>query len=521
MHRVVLYCRKSTDRDDKQQNSIEAQLSACTRTIEKNNFTLVDTFIESASAKKSGKRSIFDSMLALCKRGNIDYIIVDEASRLSRNSTDSAKILGLLEEKQIEWIYTTSQNYFWEQASELFMLLLNFGMAKLDNDTRARNIKSRMITCAEKWRCLWKAPFGYKNVTILKDGQVSQKGVLKDPLFAPIVERIFRMRWEEKKTIADIANICQKEYSSLWWKHRFTLQWIDKLMKNPFYIWMIRYAWKTYVWEHESIISTSLFKKAQELERWFYSHDKSDSPSPLQYLYKWIIKDSEGIALTGDIKQGKYIYYRNQNLRSSCKVNISEKRIEECVIEKLADTQFPIGIYELCLKIGKKIIDEKNRDTNSAESDIEKEISQLNEKEKRLMNGYLEWAFEGEAYKKTSETIGSQIVLLEARKKEFKKVRIWDFETKAKEMFELLENLSKRYKLGSHEEKQIIHRKLQFELFVNHKKELTVEESKPFKMLRNLNCNDGNATENWTPVYGMKTRCLNHWTMASNRKVEF
>ncbi len=26
---------------------------------------------------------------------------------------------------------------------------------------------------------------------------------------------------------------------------------------------------------------------------------------------------------------------------------------------------------------------------------------------------------------------------------------------------------------------------------------------------------DGNATENWTPVYGMKTRCLNHWTMAS------
>jgi DNA invertase Pin-like site-specific DNA recombinase len=72
------------------------------RTIEKNNFTLVETFIESASAKKSGKRPVFDSMLTLCKKGKIDYIIVDEASRLSRNSTDSARILGLLEEKQIE-----------------------------------------------------------------------------------------------------------------------------------------------------------------------------------------------------------------------------------------------------------------------------------------------------------------------------------------------------------------------------------------------------------------------------------
>ena len=101
-NRVIIYCRKSTDRDDKQQNSLESQLSACTRTIETNNFTLVDTFVESASAKKSGKRPVFESLLSLCRKGKIDYIVVDEASRLSRNNTDSAKILGLLEEEHIK-----------------------------------------------------------------------------------------------------------------------------------------------------------------------------------------------------------------------------------------------------------------------------------------------------------------------------------------------------------------------------------------------------------------------------------
>jgi len=101
-NRAIIYCRKSTDRDDKQQNSLESQMNACMRTIETNNFVVVDTLIESASAKKSGKRPFFDSLLSICKQKKVDYIVVDEASRLSRNNTDSAKILGLLEEGHIK-----------------------------------------------------------------------------------------------------------------------------------------------------------------------------------------------------------------------------------------------------------------------------------------------------------------------------------------------------------------------------------------------------------------------------------
>ena len=96
MNRAIIYCRKSTDRDDKQQNSIESQLSACTRVLEQEWCALVDTLFESASAKKSGSRAVFDSMISFCKKWKVDFIIVDEASRLSRNNTDSDKVLGLL-----------------------------------------------------------------------------------------------------------------------------------------------------------------------------------------------------------------------------------------------------------------------------------------------------------------------------------------------------------------------------------------------------------------------------------------
>ncbi len=508
MNKAIIYCRKSTDREEKQQNSIESQMNACMRTIENNHLTLVDSFIESASAKKSGKRPIFESMLSLCKKWKIDYIVVDEASRLSRNNTDSAKILGLLEEGHIKWILTTSQKYYWEQASELFMLLLSFGMAKFDNDTRARNVKARMITCAEKWRCLGKAPFWYKNVTILKDGQVSRKWIIKDPLFSTIVQRIFRMRWEEKKSLTDISSICIKEYSTLGWKHKFSVQGLEKLLSNPFYIWMIRYAWKTYTGEHEAIISTSLFEKVSKLERWFYIHDKEEL-SPLQFLYKGRIKDSFWISLTAEAKKGKYIYYRNQSLRSTCTVNISQSSIDESIILKLKDFSFPVWLYEHCLKLWKEVIDEKNKNLHAIESEIDKEIALLWEKEKRLVNGYLEWILEWSAYKETQRELNEKITILEAQKKEIKKIKIEDMEKKLREMFELIENLSERYKLGNHETKYDILQKTEFELFINNKKELVIQENKLFSDIKMLNFNDGNATENRTPITGMRIPCPN------------
>ena len=113
--KIVIYYRKSIDRDDKQQNSIESQLSACMRIVEREWFEVLDSFIESASTKQSGKRPIFEKMLNLCKKWKIDYILIDETSRLSRNNTDSARILWLLEEQKISWIFTSSQKFFWDR----------------------------------------------------------------------------------------------------------------------------------------------------------------------------------------------------------------------------------------------------------------------------------------------------------------------------------------------------------------------------------------------------------------------
>lgn len=65
--KAIIYYRKSTDRDDKQANSLEHQLSNCRRVASLNTLEVVDEIGESRSAKTEGTRPGFNTMLKLCK----------------------------------------------------------------------------------------------------------------------------------------------------------------------------------------------------------------------------------------------------------------------------------------------------------------------------------------------------------------------------------------------------------------------------------------------------------------------
>ena len=60
--RYFLYCRKSTDEPDRQILSIEAQIAELKEFAVKERLNIVETFIESQTAKEPG-RPIFNHLL--------------------------------------------------------------------------------------------------------------------------------------------------------------------------------------------------------------------------------------------------------------------------------------------------------------------------------------------------------------------------------------------------------------------------------------------------------------------------
>jgi DNA invertase Pin-like site-specific DNA recombinase len=95
MQKFFLYARKSTDIEDKQVLSIEAQITELRAFAKQNNLDIIEEFIEKQSAKIPG-RPIFNAMLKKIENGEANGILAWHPDRLARNSVDGGKLFILL-----------------------------------------------------------------------------------------------------------------------------------------------------------------------------------------------------------------------------------------------------------------------------------------------------------------------------------------------------------------------------------------------------------------------------------------
>jgi len=69
MLKYLIYCRKSTEDEERQILSIEAQLTELREFAKQNNLFVVKEYYESKTAKEPG-REIFNQMLSEIEKGN-------------------------------------------------------------------------------------------------------------------------------------------------------------------------------------------------------------------------------------------------------------------------------------------------------------------------------------------------------------------------------------------------------------------------------------------------------------------
>ena len=116
--KFFLYCRKSTDVEDKQALSIEAQITELREFAKRENLQIVEVFIEKQTAKVPG-RPIFNEMLEKIEIGEANGILSWHPDRLARNSVDGGRIIYLLDTGKLQslkfpqfWFEPTPQGKF-------------------------------------------------------------------------------------------------------------------------------------------------------------------------------------------------------------------------------------------------------------------------------------------------------------------------------------------------------------------------------------------------------------------------
>ena len=88
INKYFLYARKSTDEEDRQILSIEAQLTELREFARNERIVIVNEFVESRTAKVPG-RPIFNKMMEKIEKGFATCILAWHPDRLARKKKES------------------------------------------------------------------------------------------------------------------------------------------------------------------------------------------------------------------------------------------------------------------------------------------------------------------------------------------------------------------------------------------------------------------------------------------------
>ena len=130
--KFFLYARKSTEDEERQVMSIEAQIAELAEFAKRENIEIAETFIESKSAKKPS-REIFNEMMNKVYESKEPIgLIAWHPDRLARNSVDGGPIIYSIDINKIIslrfptfWFEPTPQGLFMLQVAFIVHSVMN------------------------------------------------------------------------------------------------------------------------------------------------------------------------------------------------------------------------------------------------------------------------------------------------------------------------------------------------------------------------------------------------------------
>jgi len=195
--KFFLYARKSTEDEERQIMSIEAQLAELAEFAKRENIEIAETFIESKSAKKPG-REIFNEMMSKVYESKEPIgLIAWYPDRLARNSVDGGQVIYLIDIGKIASLRFPT---FWFEPTPqgLFMLQVAFGQSKYYSDNLSENVKRGIRQKLRRGEWPGLAPFGYVN-------NPKTRTIEPDQMKARVIKKAFEEYAQGRHTLLSLG----------------------------------------------------------------------------------------------------------------------------------------------------------------------------------------------------------------------------------------------------------------------------------------------------------------------------
>lgn len=352
--KYFLYCRKSSDREDKQLLSLASQQREMEQYAIDKGLEIIHIHPEEQSAYKTG-REYFNDMLERIKKGEAQGIITWHLSRLARNSHDGGALVYMVDEGLIQEIHTKERVYR-NTTTDKFFLQLEFAVAKKSSDDTGDYVRRDLKAKLEKGEWIAVAPLGYLNMD--RNGRIAGnmydqekqrklidlarplKRVEVDPTEGLFIKELFLRAAQPDMSLKKLEDYAwELGLRTRKKKLRVKLSTISWILNNPFYYGMMRYDEdKLFPGNYEPLVTKDLFEKVQ-------LGLKNTGKSRMQkheFEYTGIIRCGTCGAMITAEKHGKYTYYRCTKKKGVCDAPyVTEENLEKMLVKKLRKVQLP------------------------------------------------------------------------------------------------------------------------------------------------------------------------------------
>ncbi len=260
--RYMIYCRKSSESDERQIQSLPDQITNLTELIRQKGLELIGEPLQEQKTAKVPGRPIFGQLVQMIEDGKINGIVLLNPSRLSRNTIDTGRIIYMMDQGKLLEVVTPYQT-FKNNPNDKFMLNLLCTQAKLENDNKSVNVKEALKLKAERGVFPGKARPGYRNNHEKPQGL---RDISAHPVYFSLMRKLFDLaltgNYSVEKLVRE-ANILGIRSSKS--GKPIVKSWMHRLLRDPFFTGRFIYGGKLYQGQHPAIITDAEFNLLQDI----------------------------------------------------------------------------------------------------------------------------------------------------------------------------------------------------------------------------------------------------------------
>ncbi len=385
--RAVIYCRVST-KEQVSNLSLPTQLRACHEYCDREGFEVAECFEDAGESAKTTDRKAFQRLLDYCRvnKGRVQYVVVYNLTRFSRNAYDHAVIRALLRRLGVS-LRSVSEPISEDSVGKLTENMLA-AIGQFDNDVKAERTKQGMLAALERGRWTWRAPLGYRNGNT-KTGETS---LVPDAEQAPLVLRAFELVVSSEQSAREVLEAVTALGLRSKRGRALSPQTFCSLLRNPIYKGLLvvpGFGLTGLRGDFRPIVPELLFERVQaRLARREGPRTRCKN-HPDFPLRRFVVCDVCSTPLTGSASRGRSKRYPYYHCRRCKGISVRKAELETQFVDLLESLRPKPEFVRLFRAIVLDVWKRRHASAATRHAELERRIFALKNRESLLEEAFV------------------------------------------------------------------------------------------------------------------------------------